>query len=132
MLICILPRISWLSGAGHGGVHVAGAGEGERTGSAQRPVLVWSGAVRDGYGNIAVPGRHVGSDFSRDPRAGSYVSDSSESRCSRRTGADHQPGTGEGPRTTVPTCVGDAGRAAAAETGYRFGEEDRGRRAAGG
>src|SRR5712692_252660 len=118
-------------GVGHGGVYVAGAGQGQGTGSAQRSILVWSGAVRDGDGDIAVPGRHVGGDFQRDSGAGAHVSNSTESGCSLRAGADHQPRAGEGPRSALSACVRDAGRAAAVEARYGFGEEDCGGRGPG-
>ncbi len=51
------PLTGRRSGAGDGGLHVAGAGAGEGTGHPHRSVLVRSGAVRDGDGEAAVSRR---------------------------------------------------------------------------
>ena len=47
-------------GAGHGGVHVAGAGARRRSGRAQRPVFVRRGALRNGHRTRSVFRQHVG------------------------------------------------------------------------
>ena len=51
---------------GHGGLHVAGAGAGERTRCAHRPVFFRRGAVRDGDRRSAVSWRKFGSDLQGD------------------------------------------------------------------
>ena len=42
--------------AGHGGLHVPGAGSRRRGGRAHRPVLVWRGALRNGHGRMPFAG----------------------------------------------------------------------------
>ena len=50
--------------AGHGGLHVARAGQGQRTRRAQRSVFVWRRAVRNGDRHAAFPRRYFGADLS--------------------------------------------------------------------
>ena len=50
-------------GPRHGGLHVAGAGQGQGLGCTNRFVLVRCGFVRDGDGSIAVSRRHCRSDL---------------------------------------------------------------------
>ena len=45
--------------AGYGGLYVAGAGAGQRIGRTDRPVLLWSRAVRDGDGHVCRFGARV-------------------------------------------------------------------------
>ena len=48
---------------GNDGVHVAGTGARRDSGSPHRPVLVWSGALRNGDRAAAFFGDHIGGDF---------------------------------------------------------------------
>ena len=72
-------------GAGHGRLHVAGAGEGQRTGRAQRFVLLRRRAVRDGNGRDAVPGRQQRGHLQSHSGSGPGVGRAAESRRARRT-----------------------------------------------
>ena len=50
-------------GAGHGGLHVAGAGAGKDSGFAHRPVFVWHRPLRDGDWLRAISRRNIRSDL---------------------------------------------------------------------
>ena len=54
-------------GDGHGVLHVARAGARPADRRAHRPVLAGHGALPDGDGRAAVPGRHLGGRLRRDP-----------------------------------------------------------------
>jgi len=90
------------SDAGHSGVHVAGAGEGQGTGRTYGPVLVWRGAVRDGDGENAVRWRKLRRDYRRNiaRRAGTAIT--AEFARFTGPGSDHLQGAGEGPQSALP------------------------------
>ncbi len=67
----------------HGGLHVAGAGAGERVGWADRSILVRGGAVRDGDGGIAIPWRKFGDDLRSHREPCSRACRATESRRAR-------------------------------------------------
>ena len=113
------PDQSWHD-AGHGGVHVAGAGARRRAGRADGPVLFWRRAVRDGDRQTAVSGQHLGGHLQCDSQQSTDAADTIESRTASEAGRDHQQGAGEGPQTALPECGGFANRSGAAETRYGF------------
>jgi serine/threonine protein kinase len=96
-------------------------GAGEGFGRAERPVLVWGGALRDDHGDVAVPWGKFCGYLQSHSRCGSHPRGAAESRCASRTGAHHQPGTGERPQSSLPERSGHAFRVATAEEGYRNG-----------
>jgi len=63
--------------AGHGGVYVAGAGEGEGPGRAHGFVFLRGCAVRDGYGQASVRWIECGGDLRSDPTPGTAPADTS-------------------------------------------------------
>ena len=106
-------------GAGHGGLHVAGAGAGQAARCAYRSVFLWHRALRNGDGRGAVPRRNFGSHLRRDhePRAaGAGAAESEPAAQARRR---DQPRAGKRPRPALPACRRHQVRIAAAEA--RFG-----------
>ncbi len=69
------PRLN----AWHGRLHVAGASTCERTGCTYRFVLLWSGVVRDGDGDVAVPWGKLGSHLQGHSRCSSHAGGAAES-----------------------------------------------------
>ena len=82
-------------------------------------------------GDVTVPGGNFSGHFSRHSREDADLADPSSPGHSTGAGTDHQPRAREGPRAALPTCLGDARRAAAPEAGFGVGKEDRGGRAGG-
>ena len=104
--------------AGHGRLHVAGAGAGEGTGCAHRFVFLRRRALRDGDGHAAVSRRKFGGDLQSDSGRGAHSGGAAESRRAGRAGTDHQQGTGERPQPALSARGRYANRSAAAEAGH--------------
>src|SRR5207249_69259 len=108
-------------GAGHGGIHVAGAGARAGRRRAQRSVLVRRGDVRDGDRPPAVSGQQFGGHLRCDSPQRSALGGTFESRATLGTRAHHHQGVGKGSQAAVSERGGPKDRSDPAETRYGFG-----------
>ena len=85
------------SSAGDAAVHVARASQGQRAGCAHRHLLFRCGALRDGDGDDAVPGRHARRHLRRDPQSRSRAGSAAESRAAHADGRHRSEVPGKRP-----------------------------------
>ena len=71
-------------------LHVARAGAGQGTGCSDGPVLLWCGALRNGYRGAALSGNNFGGDLQCHPEFSAHCACSAQPRSARRTGTHHQ------------------------------------------
>ena len=105
---------------GDGVLHVAGAGARPAHGRADGPLLARDGALPDGDGRPAVPGRDLGRRVRGDPEPRAAAGHPAQPRAARRARPDPVEGAREGPQPALPDGHRAQDRPAAAEARHRL------------